>query len=148
MKTRSSKQNIVAACAATIALAGCGGSGDGTPVANSSMLTVTVIDGAIEGALVCLDVNSNGMCETGEPHGTTDVSGKATFSVANADAGKFPVLAVMGPGAKDADLPGIAMLPYTMKAPKDNPTLITPLTTLVQTQGCRCWIRTAVCGSS
>ncbi len=134
MKTRSSKQNIVAACAATIALAGCGGSGDGTPVANSSMLTVTVIDGAIEGALVCLDVNSNGMCETGEPHGTTDVSGKATFSVANADAGKFPVLAVMGPGAKDADLSGIAMLPYTMKAPKDNPALVTPLTTLVQVQ--------------
>ncbi len=115
--------------AASLILHGCGGGGSGSATDD---LAVTVIDGAIQNATVCLDKNLNGTCDLGEPSGTTDAAGKVILKVDKADAGKFPVLAVVPVGAIDADSGPVATA-FTMKAPADKTAIVSPLTTLVQT---------------
>lgn len=130
--------------AIVLTLAGCGGGSDGggavtptptpTPTPPASTTTpssTTVIDGAIQNALVCLDKNGNGVCDAGESQGKTDVAGKVTIDVPNADLGKFPVLAVIGTDAVDADS-GAVKTAYTLSAPADQGAVVSPLTTLVQ----------------
>jgi trimeric autotransporter adhesin len=131
------------AIAVAAALSACGGgssSGDtpastpSTPVAVtpvSKSVPVKVIDGAIKNALVCLDKNTNGACDEGEPSARTDVGGNATLSVPEADAGKFPMLALVGTDAVDADF-GPVTTAFSMTAPADKPAVVSPLTTLVQ----------------
>jgi len=94
--------------AVAAALSACGGGSDtpastpSTPVGPtpvSKSVPVKVIDGAIKNALVCLDKNTNGACDEGEPFARTDVGGNATLSVPEADAGKFPMLALVGTDA-------------------------------------------------
>ncbi len=111
-------------------ISGCGGGG-GSSVASTTPFTTTVIDGPIQNALVCLDKNANGACDSGEPQGRTDVTGSVTFDIAVADAGKYPVLAVVGTDATDRDT-GAVPTPFTMAAPADKTAVVSPLTTLVQ----------------
>lgn len=96
-------------------------------------LKVRVIDGPIGNATVCLDKNSNSACDTGEPAGKTDSSGQVTLVVENADLNRFPVLAVVGTDAVDADF-GAITVPFVMSTTPDKPSLVSPLTTLVRTQ--------------
>lgn len=57
-------------------LAACGGGGGGgSNAVSGAALSGKVIDGPIAGATVCLDVNSNNACDTGEPTATTDATG-------------------------------------------------------------------------
>ena len=123
-----------------LGLYGCGGGSSsavdsGNPVAPVIAATVdvpiTVIDGPIQNAQVCLDKNDNGVCDAGEPSGSTDAEGKVTLKVEAADKGQYPVIAVVGTDAIDADT-GKVPTAFTMKAPKDQSAVITPLTTLVQ----------------
>jgi hypothetical protein len=96
---------------------------------------VTVIDGPIQKAQVCLDTNNSGACDTGEPTAETDASGKANLVVDSTLVGKYPVIAVVGTNAIDMDRPTEAITtPFTMKAPADKTAVVTPLTTLVQEQ--------------
>ena len=127
---------------ATLLTACLGGGGDATPdsppdstpaVAADVQQTVKVIDGAIEGAIVCLDKNRNGACDAGETQGTTAADGSVTLTLPAADAGKYPVLALVGTDARDA-VHGKVATAYVMKAPADAPALVTPLTTLVALQ--------------
>ena len=127
--------------AGILGLYGCGGgssttvgggsNGGGGIVVATTDVPVSVIDGPIQNAQVCLDINNNGVCDTGEPTGKTDASGKVTIKVNTTDFGKYPVLAVVGTDAIDADT-GAVPTPFTMKAPADQTAVITPLTTLVQ----------------
>ena len=83
---------------ASLLLFGCGGGGgDSSPPAATSVdMPITVVDGLIQNANVCLDKNNNGTCESGEPSGKTDVSGKVTLKIDAADVGKYPVISVVG----------------------------------------------------
>lgn len=136
MRIKFRKIWLAVAGTAALALAGCGGGG-GTPVATTTTpstttpISTTVIDGAVKNAVVCLDKNKNGACDADEPQGKTDVAGKVTFNVADADVGKYPILAVVGTDAVDADTGPVATA-YTMTAPADKPTVVSPLTTMVQ----------------
>lgn len=119
-------------------LAACGGDGGDSPVASgppvvaTSNLSVTVIDGPIVGAKVCLDTNSNGVCDAGEPFGTSTAGGVVTFAVPTADLGKYPVVAEVPAGAIDEDSPNTPIVTkYSLTAPVANP-VISPLTTVVQ----------------
>ena len=103
---------------------------DGAPTTDD--VSITVIDGAIENAVVCLDKNGNGACDSDEPTGRTDAAGKVTLKVDKADTGKFPVLVIAGTDARDADT-GLVPVAFTLKAPADKTALVSPLTTLVQT---------------
>ena len=126
---------LALAGAALLTVAGCGGGGSGGngggPAQEAkTSVPVTVIDGAIQNALVCLDTNTNGLCDTGEPSGRTDAAGKVTLEVPEADAGKYPIVAMVGTDAKDADT-GDVKTAYTLKAPADQTQVVSPLITLV-----------------
>ena len=134
MKRKTGKRLSIAGLAVWIAaalLAGCGGGGGGGE-STTTPLTTTVVDGALQNATVCLDKNGNGACDAGEPTGKTDVAGKVTLEVDTADMGKFPLLAVVGTDATDADTGAVAVA-FTLKAPADRFAVVSPLTTLVQT---------------
>lgn len=136
-----------ASVTALLALAACGGGGGGgggggfpflgvappppaaAPPAGQK-LEVTVIDGALRNAAVFLDKNNNGLLDSGEPNGRTDEAGKVVLEIDAADAGKYPVVALVGTDAVDADL-GPVTTAYVLKAPADKPGLVSPLTTLV-----------------
>jgi trimeric autotransporter adhesin len=139
---KNRKNLVIALCAAaTVLLAACGSSGDGDspppappgapPTATTTDVSITVVDGAIRNALVCLDRNSNGVCDAGETQGTTDAAGKVTLAVPNADVGRYPILATIGTNAVDAAY-GPITVPFSMTAPADQPAVVSPLTTLVQ----------------
>ena len=110
-------------------LAACGGSPGGG--ASTTAVSTTVIDGALQNALVCVDANSNGECDAGEVQGRTDAAGKVTLAVPNGDVGKYPLLAVVGTDAVDADN-GPVLEAYTLSTPASNTGVVTPLTTMVQ----------------
>ena len=132
MKFTLKRLSLAIAGAGLLTIYGCGGGGGGAAVATTTDVPVTVIDGAIKNATVCLDKNNNGACDSGEPSGQTDASGKVTLKVDPADVGKYPVLAVVGTDATDADT-GPVPVAYTLKAPADKSAVVSPLTTLVQT---------------
>ena len=124
--------------AALLALTACGGGSDPPatpPVAMPATTSVStkVVDGAIENALVCIDKNSNGICDPGETQGMTVKDGSVTLDVPNADLRKYPILAIIDPdkGAFDIEN-GKVMIAYTMSAPADQVAVVSPLTTLVQ----------------
>ena len=142
MKLTRKNLTLGLASAALITLYGCGGGGASglttTPSSTTQPATtnvpVTVIDGPIRNATVCLDKNANGVCDAGEPTARTDATGKTVLQIDNADVGKFPVLAVVGTDAIDTDRPTTPITtPFTMTAPADKPAVISPLTTMVQT---------------
>jgi hypothetical protein len=123
----------LALIASATLLVSCGG-GDGssaTGASSTDAVAVTVIDGAIKGATVCLDKNLNGACDNGEPSGKTDAAGKVTLTVDKADTGKYPVLAVVGTDAVDADH-GPVTTAFVLTAPADQTAVVSPITTLVQ----------------
>ena len=105
-------------------LAACGGGGGGggnsapTPVANQS-LSGTVADGYLAGATVCLDLNSNGLCDNGEPSTTTTAGGAYSLSFPGSTSLTGLNLVVNVPvGAIDSDFPSTPIsLPYKLAAP-------------------------------
>ena len=128
----------LAVAAAVLSLAACGGGSstptDSTPppvVVSTTPVSTTVIDGALQNVTVCLDKNANGACDADEPSGKTDASGNVTIEVPDADVGKYPMLAVVGTDAIDADT-GAVPVAFTLKAPADKTGVVSPLTTLVQ----------------
>ena len=115
-----------------VVLAACGGGGT-TSSSVSTTLTGNLIDGYISGAKVCLDVNSNGVCDTGEPYATTATSGVFSISVPSGTSttGKN-LVAFIPTTATDTD--GPITTAYTMLAPvpaASTSTIVSPLTTIV-----------------
>ena len=138
MKFDIQSLTLAVASAGLLTIYGCGGGSSSTAttppastVATTADIGITVVDGPIRNATVCLDKNNNGACDTGEPTGKTDVSGKVTLKVDLADVGKYAVLAVIGTDAVDSDT-GAVPVPFTLKAPADKTGVVSPLTTLVQ----------------
>lgn len=125
MAAAGSIATLVAGCGG-----GGGGGGDATPVATTVDVATKVLDGPIANAIVCLDKNDNGVCDADEPSGKTAADGTVTLKVAKDDAGKFPLLALVGTDASDADHGAVASA-YVLRAPADSSAAITPLTTLV-----------------
>ena len=125
-------------------LAACGGGGGGGSSAVSSSTTIagTVIDGYIEGAIVCLDLSSNAACDANEPSTTTGSDGKYSINYAGSTTG-LHVLSLIPSTAKDADDKGLTIAQagktaFTLMAPAPvagaTNTHVTPLTTLVSQQ--------------
>ena len=131
MKISFKRLALAVAGVGLLTLYGCGGGGGGGGTVTTDV-PVIVVDGAIENATVCLDKNANGACDSNEPSGKTDATGKVTLKVDPADVGKYAILAEVGTDAKDADT-GVVPVAYTLKAPADKTAVVSPLTTLVQT---------------
>lgn len=142
------KTFLVIALAA--ALNGCGGGGSSGGVSQSSVIAGKVIDGYIEGARVCLDIDRDLRCNADpavkEPETTTDKNGAYTLTYSgNVDG--FVVIAVIDENAKDIDDGGKTIgqagkSPFNLAAPVvksgvstggagTDAVVVTPLTTLV-----------------
>lgn len=90
---------------ACLAFAGCGGGGS-TPTPTISSLSGKVIDGYIEGAEVCLDLNNNQVCDTSEPKDTTKADGSYKLDTTGLTAAQIKaahLLTNVPKTAKDAD---------------------------------------------
>jgi hypothetical protein len=126
---------------AAAALVACGGNDDdeAAPLApapvpvKTAEVTVRVVDGPLEKALVCLDANANGACDASEVAAKTDADGMAKLTLPEADVGKYGLLAMVPVGAIDKDH-GEVKTAYVMRSPADATALVSPLTTLVQNQ--------------
>lgn len=138
-------------------LAACGG-GDGDPVPTAPTIPPTtptapstpalqtwqgkvLIDQGIEKAIVCVDLNSNAACDSGEPTSSaTDSSGsyriqyQPATDAAASQAQQAPLIAQIGTDAIDAQVPGstVTQKAFTLHAPAGKAAQINPLTTLVQ----------------
>ncbi len=141
-------RKVLAIAVMSTYLAACGGGGgstasqpdnlspnSNTPAASAPVNTKTtivsqVIDGAIEGAIVCLDKNQNSECDADEPQGKTGKDGKVSFDIDKTDAGKYPLVAFVGADANDADH-GRVGTPFVMTTIASETSMITPFTTMV-----------------
>jgi hypothetical protein len=113
---------------AAAVLVACGGGGGGGAVLPKAISGV-VLDGYIEGAKVCLDVNANLQCDPSEPSALTDKDGRYSISYAGSIDGLL-VLAVVPVGAIDSEL-GRIEKPFDLMSPAENALTVTPITTLV-----------------
>lgn len=142
MKTRLERYRLHLCCAASLVLlAACGGGSSGSgagalPAIVSSQISGAVIDGYIEGAKVCLDLNGNGGCDSSEPTATTTASGSFTLNTGGISTSGLNVIAEIPASAKDSDdggqtLAAAGKSAYIMAAPAEKSNAITPLTTLL-----------------
>lgn len=121
-------------CATSVALflAGCGGSDSGSGESASSR-TITAIDGYLGNAIVCVDRNSNQICDSDEMlDGRTALDG--TFTIPAADAGYDVIVKVARGEAKDTDQIDFVDNTYELLAKSDSD-VVTPFTTLAAKGG-------------
>lgn len=93
----------------------------------ATSISGTVVTGAAaSGATVCLDINRNKTCDSGEPQAVTAASGAFTLSVSAGDEAKYPII---------AEIPATAtQSAYALEAPLGRYQAINPYTTLVQNE--------------
>ena len=93
-------------CALAATLTACGGGGGGSAgtstQASATTLSGTAVDGYLQGARVFLDVNGNGLADTGEPTATTDANGRYSLDYSQVSS---PILGmrVIVTGGVDTD---------------------------------------------
>jgi hypothetical protein len=107
---------------------------DGVVVTTS--MSGKVADGYLTGAKVCLDLNSNKVCDEGEPSTTSTDGGEFSLDgVTQAQLDSAPLLVEIIVGETiDEDNPGTAITKkYTLSAPAGY-AFISPLTTMVQSE--------------
>lgn len=108
---------------------GCGSNGDSATVAgvgtggtgSTASITGKVADGYLGGATVFLDKNGNYQPDAGEPSATTDGNGAYSLTIALADVGRYPIVALVTKGVtmdKDTNLP--VENSYVLSMSKDN----------------------------
>src|SRR4051812_48722214 len=128
-----------------------GGGGDSTPApppastppppASSTVaITGKAVDGALQGATACYDLNDNGVCDGTEPTSSpTGANGAFQLDVQIADAGKHRLVVEVPATAIDADTGAAVGTAFTLQSPATGTAIAhsvfaSPLTTLVQAQ--------------
>lgn len=84
MKNKFCISLVSVACLAMLQACGGGGGASTTPdpvVDTSSQIKGVVVDGYLVGAKVCLDLNTNWVCDGGEPSAVTGTGGKYTLNI-------------------------------------------------------------------
>jgi hypothetical protein len=107
MKNRFILSAVTAACCWL--LVGCGGGGSSgstseSVVDTSNLLKGVVLDGYLVGAKVCLDLNTNWVCDSGEPSAISSAGGQYTLNISPlkyTDTYDQLVIAEVGPDVKD-----------------------------------------------
>jgi hypothetical protein len=117
-------------------LAACGGGGGSSSTASTTATPATlsgkVIDGYISGAKVCLDVNSNNVCDAGEPTTTSGENGAWSLPPYAGSIAGLQVIAEVGATATDKDTGVIgAGNTYSLLAPAAASATVTPFSTMV-----------------
>lgn len=108
MKNRFIFSAVSVACFSM--LLGCGGGGGASSnipesvVDTSSQIKGVVVDGYLVGAKVCLDLNTNWVCDSGEPSAVSSAGGQYTLNISPlkyTDTHEKLVIAEVGPDVKD-----------------------------------------------
>ena len=132
---------VLALCGVVVA---CGSGGGGETAAGDApvvpivteVITGHVIDGYIEGARVCIDLNANASCDGGEAQVFTDAQGAYRLEIPKDSTA--PLLAdVIAGRSRDLDTPQTSVdRSFHMSSPsRSYSTTITPFTTLVHLAG-------------
>lgn len=129
---RISKALPALAILSSALLTACGGGGTGSPT--TMTFAGSVIDGYIEGATVCLDLNANLVCDSDEPTAITKADGTYSLDVTGLASDKLKLahlITVVPDTAKDADDGG-----QTLKqAGKSSFSLLAPAAAYVNANG-------------
>ena len=119
-------------------LTACGGGGGDSPAPQppaTTSMSGSVADGYLQGAVVCLDMNNNGRCDSGEPSATTNANGAYEIkNVAAGDETKYSTLVEVPATAIDKDTGAAVGKAFFLKSPAGRYAFISPVTTLVQAQ--------------
>lgn len=122
-------------------LAACGGSGGDADTPSSYTITGKAVDGALQGATACYDLNDNQACDVGEPtSAATAADGSFSITgIAPAEIGNHLVLVDVPASAIDADTGAAVGSSFQMAAPAtdatgDHNVFVSPLSTLVLLQ--------------
>ncbi|MGA8009177.1 MAG: hypothetical protein WCA24_07265, partial [Thiomonas sp.] len=114
-------------------LAGCGGGGSSAPALTDNTVSGVVLDGPIQGATVCLDLNANHQCDSAEPASApTDAQGNYTIIGLTEDQRTSGAewVAMVPATATDGGQPvGTA---FVLRAPANKPGVISPFSHMVQ----------------
>lgn len=132
MKTRLNIQRCtelgVAMTAIAALIAGCGG-GSSSPA--TTTLSGIVADGYLSGVKVCLDKNSNTVCDAGEPSAQTNASGAYSINgVTAADVAAYPVVAEVPATAVDSDTGSAVGQAFVLTTPAGQ-TFVSPLSSIM-----------------
>jgi len=117
-------------------LFGCSAFDDDDKSSSKTSLTGKVADGYLQGARVCLDLNSNKVCDDGEPSTISEAGGVFNLDgVTQQQLDSAPLLVEVIVGETiDEDNPSTAISKkYTLTAPAGYE-FISPLTTMVQSE--------------
>ncbi len=127
---------------ATLLFTGCGGGSSDTDTQTTTSIDGKVADGYLNNAKVCLDKNENGKCDTDEPN-TLSINGNYQLkNVTTADIGKYPILVEVTTNTIDLDDGNAIVNGYTLTAPKDSTSFISPITTLLKNEIDKCPVLT------
>ncbi len=110
------------------------GSNNGGTTPTTTTFAGTVIDGYIEGATVCLDLNANLLCDSDEPKATTKADGAYSLDVTGLATDKLKLahlVTVVPATAKDADDGGKTLA----EAGKSGFSLLAPAAAYVKADG-------------
>lgn len=109
-------------------LAACSGGGGS---ASKASLSGSVADGYLQGAKVCLDLNSNNVCDSGEPSGNSDAQGKYTIAdITEGDETRYPIVVEVPATAIDSDTGAAVGQAFVLSAPAGKGSFVSPLTSL------------------
>ncbi|MDN0077059.1 hypothetical protein QU481_19630 [Crenobacter sp. SG2303] len=125
---------------------GSGNGGVAPPLPRSMTISGRAIDGYLQGATVCVDLNDNGQCEPGDPSTTTSANGSYSLTVDPQQAWGKKMLAEVGPNTVDISSGGHFTTSFTLATVIEDPTTpihITPITTLVTAKRIEGWSKTA-----
>ena len=132
IKFHNKKLSMLVLATIAASLAACGGGGGGSgPFAAANTLTGVAVDGYLQGAIVFLDINRNGLADAGEPSTTTDLNGRYALDYSSV-TGSVTGLPVVVTGGVDSDT-GFAFA-GKLSAPIESVSqaqVVTPMTTLV-----------------
>jgi len=139
--TQLTKLTLAVLLASTLAACGGGGDASSSPTtttsnnpAPTSTITGKAIDGYLVGAKVCLDANSNGVCDTGEPNTATGPDGSYNLVVTGVAIGK-KILVIVDSNTKDLSRPNYSFpASFTLSSVVTDlhGQNVTPLTTMQQ----------------
>jgi hypothetical protein len=139
MPARSHLQTLGVLFAATLAACG-GGSSDAPPPPappTTVELSGRIVDGPLQGATACYDLNDNQRCDASEPRSAaSDAAGRFTITVGAAEAGRHATIAEVPASAIDADTGAAVGKSFTLVAPAGatSGVFVSPLSTLVVQQ--------------
>jgi hypothetical protein len=128
-KPRTGALALLTGIALAAALAGCGGHDDDTP-----QVSGRVLGSYIQNAKVCLDLNDNGKCDSGEPSAVSDAKGN--YSIGDQTNGNWKNVVADLTGARENDANGNDMgtkfgASAFFRAPKGATSTVSAITTQV-----------------